>query len=304
MAQAQMATSTQMASPGDFIALMKPRVMSLVVFTTVVGMLMAPMSHHPLLMVIALLAIAAGAGASGAINQWYDRDIDAIMLRTQNRPIPAGKVLPEEALALGIIVSLFSVLVLWSAVGVVPAALLAFTIFFYAVVYSVWLKRSTPQNIVIGGAAGAFPPAIGWLAAGGPITIEPFILFGIIFIWTPPHFWALALVKNDDYTRAGIPMMPVVAGEKSTKTQILVYSVALAIIAVLPTAVGMASMVYGSFAALLSAIFIKYAYDLNRADAVTRDAKAMGLFKYSILYLFLIFLALGADGAVATLMAG
>jgi heme o synthase len=302
MAQAQMATSTHLADPGDFIALMKPRVMSLVVFTTVVGMLIAPTMPHPLLMVIAILAIAAGAGASGAINQWYDRDIDAIMQRTQNRPIPAGKVMPEEALALGIIISLLSVLVLWAAVGIAAAALLAFTIFFYAVVYSVWLKRSTPQNIVIGGAAGAFPPAIGWLAAGGPISVEPFILFGIIFIWTPPHFWALALVKNEDYTRAGIPMMPVVAGVRSTKTQIVAYSVALAIVAVLPTVVGMASLYYGIFSGVLSAVFLKYAMTLFRADDSTSDAKAMGLFKYSILYLFLIFLALGVDGAASTLL--
>ena len=302
MAQAQMATSTHLADPGDFIALMKPRVMSLVVFTTVVGMLIAPTMPHPLLMVIAILAIAAGAGASGAINQWYDRDIDAIMQRTQNRPIPAGKVMPEEALALGIIISLLSVLVLWAAVGIAAAALLAFTIFFYAVVYSVWLKRSTPQNIVIGGAAGAFPPAIGWLAAGGPISVEPFILFGIIFIWTPPHFWALALVKNEDYTRAGIPMMPVVAGVRSTKTQIVTYSFALAIVAVLPTVVGMASLYYGIFSGVLSAVFLKYAITLFRADDSTSDAKAMGLFKYSILYLFLIFLALGVDGAASTLL--
>ncbi|NBW06319.1 MAG: protoheme IX farnesyltransferase, partial [Alphaproteobacteria bacterium] len=207
-----MVTSPHMADPADFIALMKPRVMSLVVFTTVIGMMLAPTAPHPLLMVIAILAIAAGAGASGAINQWYDRDIDAVMKRTQSRPIPAGKINPDEALAFGVIISMLSVLVLWFAANVMAAALLAFTIFFYAVVYSVWLKRSTPQNIVIGGAAGAFPPAIGWLAAGGSLTLEPLILFGIIFIWTPPHFWALALVKNDDYTRAGIPMMPVVAG--------------------------------------------------------------------------------------------
>ena len=304
MAQAQTLTSTQLAEPGDFIALMKPRVMSLVVFTTVVGMLMAPSMPHPLLMVIAIIAITAGAGASGAINQWYDRDIDAIMLRTKTRPIPAGKVMPEEALALGVIISLLSVLVLWAAVGIAAASLLAFTIFFYAVVYSVWLKRSTPQNIVIGGAAGAFPPAIGWLAAGGPVSIEPFILFGIIFIWTPPHFWALALVKNDDYTRAGIPMMPVVAGERSTKLQILIYSVVMAVVAVLPTAVGMASVVYGVIATILSVYFLKLAYSLFKADAKTSDEKAMSLFKYSILYLFLIFLSLGADGAVNTFLTG
>ena len=287
-----MVTSPQMADPADFIALMKPRVMSLVVFTTVIGMMMAPTMPHPVLMVIAIFAIAAGAGASGAINQWYDRDIDAIMTRTQSRPLPAGKVNPDEALAFGVIISLLSVLVLWFAANMMAAALLAFTIFFYAVVYSVWLKRSTPQNIVIGGAAGAFPPAIGWLAAGGGVTIEPLILFAIIFIWTPPHFWALALVKNEDYTRAGIPMMPVIAGAKSTINQILVYSLVLAPFAVLPAVIGMASMVYGAIAAGLGAGFIYYAMRLKRDGS---DANAMALFKYSIFYLFMIFLTLGID---------
>ena len=285
-------TSPQMADPADFIALMKPRVMSLVVFTTVIGMMMAPTTPHPVLMAIAIFAIAAGAGASGAINQWYDRDIDAIMKRTQSRPLPAGKVDPDEALTFGVIISLLSVLVLWFAANVLAAALLAFTIFFYAVVYSVWLKRSTPQNIVIGGAAGAFPPAIGWLAAGGGLTIEPLILFAIIFICTPPHFWALALVKNEDYTKAGIPMMPVVAGARSTINQILAYSLVLAPFAVLPAVLGMASMVYGVVAVGLGAGFVFYAIRLKREAS---DANAMALFKYSILYLFLIFLALGMD---------
>ena len=292
-------TSPQMADPADFIALMKPRVMSLVVFTTVIGMMMAPTMPHPVLMVIAIFAIAAGAGASGAINQWYDRDIDAIMKRTQSRPLPAGKVDPDEALTFGVIISLLSVLVLWFAANVLAAALLAFTIFFYAVVYSVWLKRSTPQNIVIGGAAGAFPPAIGWLAAGGGLTIEPLILFAIIFIWTPPHFWALALVKNEDYTKAGIPMMPVVAGARSTINQILAYSLVLAPFAVLPAVLGMASMVYGVVAAGLGAGFVFYAIHLKREAS---DANAMALFKYSILYLFLIFLALGIDALLKSMV--
>jgi len=290
-----MVTSPQMADPADFIALMKPRVMSLVVFTTVIGMMLAPTAPHPLLMVIAILAIAAGAGASGAINQWYDRDIDAIMKRTQARPIPAGKINPDEALAFGVIISMLSVLVLWFAANMLAAAMLAFTIFFYAVVYSVWLKRLTPQNIVIGGAAGAFPPAIGWLAAGGSLTLEPLILFGIIFIWTPPHFWALALVKNDDYTRAGIPMMPVVAGAQSTINQIVAYAVVLAPFAVLPAVIGMASVVYGAAAAMLGFGFVAYALRLKRQPS---DANAMALFKYSILYLFLIFLALGLDAVL------
>jgi protoheme IX farnesyltransferase len=293
--------SPQLASPGDFIALMKPRVMSLVVFTTVVGMMLAPSTTHPLLMVISIIAIAAGAGASGALNQWYDRDIDAIMMRTKARPIPAGKVMPEEAFSLGIIISLMSVLVLWFSAGFAAAALLAFTIFFYTVVYSAWLKRTTPQNIVIGGAAGAFPPAIGWLAAGGDLSVEPLVLFSIIFIWTPPHFWALALVKNDDYTRAGIPMMPVVAGVPSTLRQIVGYSFALALVAVVPSFIGMASIGYGVFAGILGAVFFGYAVRLKRDSS---DANAMGLFKYSIIYLFLIFLALGVDGTLSKFIGG
>ncbi len=284
-----------MAEPKDFIDLMKPRVMSLVVFTTIIGMLLAPITTHPVLMVIAIIAIAAGAGASGAINQWYDRDIDAIMERTKNRPIPAGRIDPDEALAFGLIVSALSVLVLGLAANIAAAAALAFTIFFYGVVYSIWLKRATPQNIVIGGAAGAFPPAIGWLAAGGSLGIEALILFLIIFIWTPPHFWALALVKNDDYTRAGIPMLPVVAGGDATRRQILGYSVILAPLAVTPWLVGLASIYYGIVAAVLGGVFVYYAAMLTRDKT---DARAMGLFKYSIIYLFLIFLALGIDALI------
>ena len=294
MAQTVVSTP-QLAEPGDFIALMKPRVMSLVVFTTIIGMMLAPTNPHPVLMMIAIFAIAAGAGASGAINQWYDRDIDAIMKRTCDRPIPAGKVDADEALAFGVIISMLSVLVLWFSANVLAAGLLAFTIFFYAVVYSVWLKRSTPQNIVIGGAAGAFPPAIGWLAAGGSLTWEPVILFGIIFIWTPPHFWALALVKNEDYTRAGIPMLPVVIGPEKTINQILAYSIVMAPFAVLPAFIGMASMAYGIVASILGAGFLFYAIRLKQNGS---DQNAMALFKYSILYLFLIFMALGIDAFV------
>lgn len=299
-----LAASPPMAAPGDFIALMKPRVMSLVIFTTFIGMAVAPGGQHPVLMLISMIAIAAGAGASGAINQWYDRDIDAIMCRTQSRPIPAGKVLPEEALSLGIIISVFSVLVLWFAGGAEAALLLAFTIVFYGVVYTIWLKRSTPQNIVIGGAAGAFPPAIGWLAAGGGLTLEPLVLFAIIFMWTPPHFWALALVRNEEYTKAGIPMLPVVVGRKPTLNQILIYSVLMAPIAVLPTALGMASLLYGAVATVLGGKFILDSFKLWRSNS---DDDAMALFKYSIFYLFLIFLSLGADaflGDVAMQMLG
>jgi len=293
-------TSPPMAAPGDFIALMKPRVMSLVIFTSLIGMALVPTPPHPLLAMIALIAIAAGAGASGAINQWYDRDIDAVMKRTADRPIPAGKVLAEEALSLGVVISVLSVLVLWFAGGMQAALLLAFTIFFYAVIYTIWLKRSTPQNIVIGGAAGAFPPAIGWLAAGGSLTIEPMLLFAIIFMWTPPHFWALALVKNQDYTKAGVPMLPVVAGRTSTRNQILVYSVLLAPLGVVPGLIGMASPVYAFVAGVLGLIFVRYAFCLWRDDS---DATAMQLFRYSILYLFLIFLALGLDALAGPFLA-
>ena len=290
----------QMSDPRDFINLMKPRVMSLVIFTGLVGMILATArpdlaSPHPLLMVISLVAIAAGAGASAAINQWYDRDIDAVMERTRLRPIPAGKVLPEEALSLGLVVSVLSVLVLWFAGGIEAAMLLGFTIFFYGVVYTVWLKRSTPQNIVIGGAAGAFPPAIGWLAAGGELTIEPILLFALIFIWTPPHFWALALVQNEDYRRAEVPMMPVVAGRDSTCRQILLYALVLAPLGVAPWYFEMASGFYGAIAAALGVAFVRKAWRLWRRDS---DADAMALFKFSILYLFLVFLGLGLDALV------
>ena len=287
-----LASSLPISGPGDFVSLMKPRVMSLVIFTTLIGMAVAPAGQHPLLMIISLFAIACGAGASGAINQWYDRDIDAIMKRTAGRPIPTGRVLPAEALSLGVIISFFSVLVLWSAGGVEAALLLAFTIFFYAVVYTVWRKRSTAQNIVIGGASGAFPPAIGWLAAGGELTLEPVILFMIIFMWTPPHFWALALVKNEEYTRAGIPMLPVVAGRGVTRLQILLYAVVLAPLAVAPTILGMAGLMYGAVATLLGGVFVWQSARLFFSDS---DADAMALFKFSIIYLFLIFLSLGVD---------
>ena len=292
MNQTLATTTVPVAAPGDFISLMKPRVMSLVVFTTFIGMALAPATQHPLLMLISLFAIACGAGASGAINQWYDRDIDAVMARTANRPIPAGRVLPAEALTLGIVVSFLSVLVLWFSGGVAAAGLLSFTIFFYGVVYTVWLKRRTAQNIVIGGAAGAFPPMIGWLAAGGGLTLEPVILFLIIFMWTPPHFWALALARNEEYTRAGVPMLPVVAGRRTTRVRILQYSLLLAPLAAAPALIGMASPAYGVFAAALGAVFV---YRALRLTAVDSDAGAMALFRYSIIYLFLIFSALGVD---------
>ncbi len=275
-----------------FWSLLKPRVMSLVVFTGFAGMYIAPGSLHPLVFVVALFAIAAGAGASGAINQWYDSDIDALMKRTKTRPIPAGFMAPAEALTLGLVVSAISVLLLGLSTNWLAAGLLAFTIFFYAMVYTVWLKRRTPQNIVIGGAAGAFPPMIGWAAVTGSLSIEPIMLFGIIFMWTPPHFWALALVKNDDYTRANIPMLPVVAGAAETRRQIVIYAVLMAPLAVVPSFIGMASFSYGIFAGLAGALFVGLSVKLW-CDGT--DKVAMQLFGYSIFYLFLVFSGLVVD---------
>jgi protoheme IX farnesyltransferase len=269
--------------------------MSLVIFTGFAGMFLAPTSIHPMLFIISLFAIAAGAGASGAINQWYDRDIDAVMQRTQNRPIPAGAVEPAEALSFGLIISALSVLVLGLASNWLAAGLLAFTIFFYGVVYTIWLKRSTPQNIVIGGAAGALPPVIGWAAVSGSLSIEPLLLFAIIFMWTPPHFWALALFRNEDYTRAGVPMMPVVAGEAETRRQILIYAVLLAPLGVLPAFIGMSSLLYGAVAAGLGLNFIRLSRALMRSPD---DAAARRLFGFSIVYLFLLFLGLVIDRAI------
>ena len=282
-------------SVADFWNLLKPRVMSLVIFTGFAGMFLAPADIHPMLFIISLFAIAAGAGASGAINQWYDRDIDAVMQRTQNRPIPAGAVEPAEALSFGLVISALSVLLLGLASNWLAAGLLAFTIFFYGVVYTIWLKRSTPQNIVIGGAAGASPPVIGWAAVSGSLSIEPLLLFAIIFMWTPPHFWALALFRNDDYTRAGVPMMPVVAGEAETRRQILIYAVLLVPLGVLPAFIGMSSMLYGVVAAALGLNFIRLSWALMRSPD---DSSARRLFGFSIVYLFLLFLGLVIDRAI------
>src|SRR3989454_7480763 len=243
------------ASVGDYVALMKPRVMSLVVFTALVGVMIAPGHLHPVIGFTALLCITAGAGAAGVLNMWYDADIDAVMTRTAMRPIPRGRVSRAEALAFGLMLAAGSIAVLGFAVNIAAAALLAFTIFFYVVVYTMWLKRQTPQNIVIGGAAGAFPPVIGWVAATGRIGVEPLILFLIIFLWTPPHFWALSLNRSDEYARAGVPMLPVVAGRLATTRQILVYSVLLVPISLLPSALGFGGMIYAVTAAICVAIF-------------------------------------------------
>jgi protoheme IX farnesyltransferase len=287
------------ATAGDYFALLKPRVMSLVVFTAFVGMVAAPIAINPLMVVIAILAIAIGAGASGSLNMWYDADIDAVMTRTANRPVPSGRVTAGQALTFGLILSALSVMTLGVLVNWLSASLLAFTIFFYGVVYTMWLKRSTPQNIVIGGAAGAIPPVIGWAAVTGSVSLESVILFLIIFLWTPPHFWALALFKADDYGRVGIPMMPNVAGEASTKRQIFAYALILAPIGVLPAFLGYASIAYGVVAAALGLGFVWYSWGVLRmpeADRVMKPAKQ--LFGYSLLYLFVIFAAYLADSVV------
>jgi len=276
------------ATAADFVELLKPRVMSLVVFTAFVGLAIAPASLNPFLALVSIAAIAIGAGASGALNMWYDADIDAVMSRTASRPVPSGRVTPGAALAFGLVLSALSVMTLGLVANWLAAAMLAFTIFFYAVIYTIWLKRSTPQNIVIGGAAGAFPPMIGWTAATGTIGMESVLLFLVVFLWTPPHFWALALFKSADYERAGVPMMPNVAGEASTRRQIFAYSLLVAASGVLPAAFGYSSWAYGLAAALLGAGFVRYAWDVLVAGATDlKPAKA--LFGYSLLYLFAIF---------------
>jgi protoheme IX farnesyltransferase len=280
----------------DYVALLKPRVMSLVVFTALVGLLLAPGGINPVIGLIAVLCIAIGAGASGALNMWYDADIDAVMSRTANRPIPAGRVTRDDALALGLVLSAFAVLTLGLATNWLAAALLAFTIFFYAVVYTMWLKRSTPQNIVIGGAAGAFPPMIGWAAVTGDVTLAPVVLFLIIFLWTPPHFWALALYKQGDYAAAGIPMMPNVKGEAHTKWEILLYSIVLVAVTLLPQVIGFSGWIYTTVAVITGISLIALAARLlrTRSDADMRKT-GRRMFVYSSSYLFVIFLALVTD---------
>ncbi|MEH6792296.1 heme o synthase [Parasphingorhabdus sp.] len=286
-----------LASAKDLFALTKPRVMSLVIFTALCGLLAAPGSIHPVIGFTAILAISLGAGASAALNQWYESDIDAVMKRTSQRPLPAGRMDRETALHFGIGLSVFSVLLMGVAVNWFSAAFLAFSIFFYAVVYTIWLKRSTPQNIVIGGAAGAFPPAIGWAAVTGDVTLMPVLLFAIIFFWTPPHFWALALFVNSDYSKAGVPMMPVVAGRQSTRRQIFGYSVILAAVAVAPFVLGLAGAIYGAAAMALSAVFCGLSWQVgcSRTTEPKDMAAEKRLFKFSILYLFALFAAVVAD---------
>jgi protoheme IX farnesyltransferase len=288
----------------DYVALLKPRVMSLVIFTAITGMVAAPGSIHPVLGIIALLAIAVGAGASGALNMWWDADIDALMQRTRSRPVPQGRVTPEEALTFGLVLSALSVLTLGITVSWVASGLLALTIAFYVVIYTMWLKRSTPQNIVIGGAAGAFPPMIGWAAATGGVSLDSVILFLIIFMWTPPHFWALALFRTSDYERAGVPMLPVVAGDRETRKQIVVYSALLAPLAVTPVFTGLGGIAYGFASVVLGGIFMALAISVWReGEGPPSDRAAKRLFGFSILYLFLLFAVLLAEHTVRHLLA-
>jgi protoheme IX farnesyltransferase len=275
--------------------------MLLAVFTALVGLMIAPGKIDPALGFVAILAIAIGAGAAGMLNMWYDADIDAVMTRTARRPIPLGRVSRTEALSFGLVLAVGAVAALGLAVNPKAAALLAFAIFFYVAVYTAWLKRSTPQNIVIGGAAGALPPVIGWAAVTGDVGVEPLILFLIVFLWTPPHFWALALTRVDEYARAGVPMLPVVAGRSATAKQILVYSLLLLPVSILPWALGFAGGAYGAVAAACGVIFVALAAQVRRSRGVNQHA-AHSLFAFSILYLFLLFAALLAGSANRSIM--
>ncbi len=285
----------------DWIALLKPRVMSLVVFSGAAGLLVAPVPIDPVLAIAVIISIAAGSGASGAINMWYDRDIDAIMRRTAQRPIPAGRISPQGALTFGITLALLSVGLMWFASNALAAAVLALSILFYVFIYTMWLKRRTPQNIVIGGAAGAFPPIIGWAAATGSISTLPLLMFALIFFWTPPHFWSLALFASEDYERAGVPMMPVAKGARRTRWEILIYTALLLPISILPWSLGLAGPVYLIAALGLSSAFLYYAVAVLREPqdrsgvSLNRDAAAKAAFKYSLIYLFALLGALVID---------
>ena len=285
----------------DYAILLKPRVMSLVVFTAIAGLLLAPGSVATLKAIIGIICVAFGAGASGAINMWYDRDIDSQMARTQNRPLPAGRLKPSHALWMGIALSIVSVVAMTFTVNPVAGVLLATTIAFYVFIYTIWLKRRTPQNIVIGGAAGAFPPMIGWAIVSGSVTLESFILFLIIFMWTPPHFWALALYRCGDYEKAGVPMMPVVAGIRATKIQILAYSALLAPTTLLPVAIGMSGWIYFAAAIVLNLTLFYHAWRVWRDSSdpiINPGATARPLFFFSIFYLFFIFVFLLVDNTI------
>ncbi len=285
----------------DWLMLLKPRVVALVVYTGYIGLAVAPGGTHPVLALTAVLCIAIGAGAAGVINMWYDRDIDAIMRRTWKRPIPAGRIDASEALGFGVVLAAASVLVLYLATNLAAAAVLAVSILFYVFVYTMWLKRRTPQNIVIGGAAGAFPPIIGWAAVTGTIDVMPILLFAIVFFWTPPHFWALSLYAHADYERAGVPMLPVVSGARTTRWHVLAYTAVLVASSLLPYLLGYSGPVYGAAAAVLGAGFLIAAIRvvLDRQDpggrSLTNDRPARQAFKYSLIYLFALFAAVAVD---------
>jgi heme o synthase len=303
---APLPASYDMSEVGDWIALLKPRVMSLVVFSGLVGMLVAPgaLAMHPVLAGAAILCIAVAAGAAGAINMWYDRDIDAVMRRTARRPIPDGRIQPNAALSFGVMLSFASVTLMWLATNLVAAGVLALSIAFYVFVYTMWLKRRTPQNIVIGGAAGAFPPVIGWAAVTGDVSLVPILLFAVIFVWTPPHFWSLSLWAHDDYARAGVPMLPVTHGARQTRRQILIYTLVLAPLGLAPWLIGFASPAYAGVAAVLGLMFLRHAVAVQRdaqdeaGRSLTRDAPAKACFRFSLTYLFVLFGALAADRLV------
>ncbi|SDB66616.1 heme o synthase [Belnapia rosea] len=288
----------------DWVTLLKPRVISLVVLTGVVGLLVAPGRLHPILAIAAILCIALGAGASGAINMWYDRDIDAVMRRTQRRPIPAGRIEPGAALAYGVGLAVASVLIMGLATNWVAAGVLALSIAFYVFVYTAWLKRRTSQNIVIGGAAGAFPPVIGWAAVTGDVTLVPMLLFAIIFFWTPPHFWALSLFAHADYAKVGVPMLPVTHGARETRKQVLIYTLVLLPLTLLPSLLGFTGWLYAAAAVLLGVEFLRHAIAVYRdrqdetGRSLTEDRPARKAFRYSLLYLALLFIALAVDKAV------
>jgi heme o synthase len=289
----------------DYLELLKPRVMSLVVFTGLIGVVIAPGHLHSFAGALAVLAIALGSGAAGAINMWYERDIDAVMARTRGRPLPSGRVAPDDALGLGVLLSIFSLLLMSLATNFVAAALLAAAILFYVFIYTIWLKRRTPQNIVIGGAAGAFPPMIGWAAVTGDVSAVGIALFLLIFLWTPPHFWALALYRSDDYRRAGVPMLPVVAGPRETKRQMLIYTLLLVPVALAPTLLGAVGWFYGAVALAMSLAFVGYAVRVWRtADDETGHPAARRMFRFSLLYLAVLFAALPFDLAASRILVG
>ncbi len=301
MSDSTLSGGLSVSTAADWFSLLKPRVMSLVVFTGAIGLIVAPTQINPLLSFTAVLCIALAAGAAGAINMWYDADIDAVMRRTASRPIPAGRIAARDALGYGIVLSVISVLLMAMATNLTAAGLLALSIFYYVVIYTMWLKRSTPQNIVIGGAAGAFPPVIGWAAATGHVSLLPVLLFTIVFFWTPAHFWSLALFASGDYERAGVPMLPVVKGPRHTRINIMVYSVLLLPIALSPYLLGLCGVVYGACALVLSLVFCFYCWRVltDQQDAqghsLTGNAPARAAFKFSILYLFILFGACAVD---------